>query len=230
MVLQNSVSQLTLAAQYTAQTCELDNLVDAHGQLNPHGEVFADKNEPVVYKMLNTLIQTTQSQLGDVAVNWLLTNKRKELPPASEIEKILRRDVDLNKELFDWWWTDYIPKACGAADIWSDQRKYFGMLSIHGLVADPNNVFVSASTEAWAGLVMENCRSRWPAVMHLRSEGNLGRSQYHTKLVEHPIKDVIYINLTEHTDYQGKYMDPDSGQVPFGGWSFEGLLKFATWL
>ena len=53
--------------------------------------------------MLNTLRQTTQSQLGDVAVNWLLTNKRKELSPASKIEKILQRDVDLNLELFDWW-------------------------------------------------------------------------------------------------------------------------------
>ena len=77
------LAQLTLAAQYTARNCELDNLVDGHGQLNPNGEAFANENEPVICKMLNTLRQTTQSQLRDVAVNWLLTNNRKELPPAS---------------------------------------------------------------------------------------------------------------------------------------------------
>jgi len=79
---------------------------------------------------------------------------------------ILKRQVDMTKdkdyEVFKLWVTKIIPKACGYAGGWDKKKYYYKEIQNAVNKKDPNDMAVTASTEAVAAWILENNYTNWP--------------------------------------------------------------------
>ena len=153
----SSESQMRILASFTLKQANLTGKFDKKGQLTEEGVAFVEQNELLINKMLNKHRSYCHMAMKDVCIAYMRDKKVKQLPPQEAFEKILRRDKDLDEELFIWWWTKYMPKAARSAHIWNKTVYYFGQLSDHAPPNDPKKKYITPSTEAWGAILMDNC-------------------------------------------------------------------------
>ena len=221
----SSTKQMTALAQATCKLSGLEGKFTDDGKLTPEGADWVRTYEGTINKMLNDHRSYCQTAMKDVCTKMMKDYKLKELPTNEEFLKIIRRDEDVDMVLFEWWWDEYMPKACGSAKVWNKLTKYFGLMRSHHPPACNNKVYITPSTEAWGMLLIENCRDRWPKLMKLK-EKNGDRIVYYTKAAPENKPGVQYVNVKEDQDFVGKYTDTESGQIQFGGWSNDGLKRY----
>ena len=89
-----------------------------------------------------------------------------ELPTSAQLEAILKRsfapDDETMMDLFMWWWDVVIPKVAGKD--WAEDKRHYGIMSLHTLEEDKTKLFVPKSTEALAVWIVENNRLCWPEI------------------------------------------------------------------
>ena len=225
----SSEKQMRLLASFTLKQANLTGKFDKKGQLTEEGVDFVEKHEVLINKMLNEHRSYCQTAMKDVCIAYMTDKNVKQLPPQEAFEKILRRDKDLDEELFIWWWTEYMPKAAGSARIWNKTVYYFGRLSDHAPRNDPKKWYITPSTEAWGAILIDNCRTRWPKLMDVKTKSS-GRIYYSksSKLGEKAGLKLINVRLDK--DFVGKYTKVEQGARKYGGWSPEGLKKYSEYI
>ena len=80
----------------------------------------------LINKILNDYCSYCQMAMKDVCMAYMKNNNLKELPANAEFMKIITCAKDMDKELFAWWWDEYMPKAAGSSKVWNKKIKYFG--------------------------------------------------------------------------------------------------------
>ena len=223
----SSKNQMRTLAIFTVKKSGLKDKFNQDGQLTPEGLDFVEKHEIRISKMLNEQRSSCQSAMKDVCLAYMKDKGVDKLPPQDEILKILRRDKDLDKDLFIWWWTEYMPKAAGSARVWTKQLYYFGRLCDHAPQNDKTKVYITPSTEAWGALLMDNCRKRWPKLMALKAKSS-GKIMYCKNDNFDNKVGFKHVNVASDPDFAGKYTKVDLGQRKYGGWSKEGLKYYTT--
>jgi hypothetical protein len=163
--------------------------------------------------------------MKDVCIAWMRDNNKTALPSNDKFLKILTRDPKVDKDLFVWYWDQYLPKVAGTSKAWNKKIKYFGLISLHHPPDNPKNVYITPSTEAWAVLLIMNCRDRWPKQKELK-EQNSARITYVKSATSTARAGATHVNITDHPDFVGKYTKADAGQKKFGGWSSDGLILY----
>ena len=155
------------------------------------------------------------------------------MPALEEFYKILRRNPDLDEDLFAWYWETLMYVACGNAKVWNEYHRYYGNLSTFSPPDKPNKPYVTSATEAFAVLILDNCEIKWPLLLKLERE-NTGKIIYQKSAKENTIarEGITVINLEQEPDFKGKYTVPDSGSVDSGGWTSAGIglfIKYRGW-
>jgi hypothetical protein len=223
----SSDKQLAQMATYYLKTSALaSGKFTKAGKLSPSGAQWVENYADTLSKILNDFRSSCQNNLKKVCFSYMKAKKVSKMPKIDEFLKIIARDPDLDKELFIWWWTEFMPKASGSSRLWNKQVYCFGTLSSMAPPSTPNEPYITASTEAFGVLVLENCASRWPALLGVDKEGKAGVIQY-TKRDMPDKKGSNRISTTRNPEFMGKYTRSDLGQKKFGGWSKEGLQRFA---
>jgi len=179
-------------------------------------------------RALNEHRQACCAAIQKEVFNYFRLKKEAKIPDEEQFLKILRRDPDVDQDLFAWYWVSLLPKAAGSASIWNDQVKYFGCISRHAPPKKPKEVYITPATEAFCVLVLENYRDRWPKLYEAKSKTE-GKVSYVKKDPLKPKPGYTYINLDKDPLFKGKWTKTDSGQEKFGGWAPEGLLKFTEY-
>ena len=93
--------------------------------LTPKGSQYMADYSARSMRILNDFRNNVVNSLKEEAFKYMQASGKYELPGIEEFLKILRRDEDLDRELFKWYWTDLMPKAAGLAKIWSNEIKFY---------------------------------------------------------------------------------------------------------
>ena len=222
----SSDKQMKQLAIITLKASGIYGKFDENGQLTQDGIQFIEDHASEINTILNEHRSNCQTAMKDVCMAYMKNKNLKEMPSDAEFMKIIERSKDVDKDLFAWWWEEYMPKAAGSAKIWNKKLKYYGRLSDHAPPNNPYQVYITPSTEAWGLLLILNCRQRWPKLLELKAKSS-DRITYVTSAKKGTEKaGTIYIDLHQSPEFQGKYTKSDSGQKQFGGWSTEGLKKY----
>ena len=56
-----------------------------------------------------------------------------------ELKKIMLRKLDLNMELFVWWWEEFLPASVGISTHWDDKVYSYVTISEHRAKRDDGN-------------------------------------------------------------------------------------------
>jgi hypothetical protein len=141
----------------------------------------------------------------------------------------LPRDEDCDEDLFAFYWTKIVGRAAGTATIWNDECKFFGLLSTAKPEEPGAKPYITASTEAFAVLAIENCAKRWPKLWAKKREIPDKKVMY-TKKGSAPKDGYTAVNTTDDADWVGVYTTTDAGQRMCGGWTLAGLNKYKEYL
>jgi hypothetical protein len=191
---------------------------------------MSDKLAPIyqdnVAYLLNEVRNGVIGQIKNEAIRYMRALEVVDLPPDEEFLKILKRDKDLNEDLFEWYWDKLLPKAHPIATNWNQHKKYFGLISTHAPPDSPQNPYISWDTEAFVILCIMNYRGKWNAIM---KEKKPAQSKFvyikdESKRDQKP--NCWYVNMELRPEFNGKWSLNDSGQAKFGGWSKEGQEQF----
>ena len=223
----SSPTQLKKVTEYVLRQTGMEGLFAADNTITAEGVKTLNDSQDLVAQKFNELRSSVQNAMKEVGIQWMKDHNCNKLPSEAEIMRIINRDPTMNLDLFEWWWDKFIPKAAGDKSIWPPDNRYFGNISTHAPQSSPTTPYVTASTEAWAALVLDNCHRRWPAIMELK-EKNSAKIIYVTgDETPEPKEGIQYVNLEKDAKFAGKYTRIDSGQVAYGGWSTAGYRKFA---
>jgi len=203
----------------------LPNKFNEQGKLTSDGAEFIKDHAGTFSFILNDTRSYTQTGMKNAAFDYMTSNQTYDFPSNEEFLKILRRDQDCNRELFAWWWEDFMPKADASADHWNKETKYFGCLSTAHPPDSPGEPYITPSTEAYAMLMIMNCRDKWPKLKAIKDSSS-ERCIYTKKKGAKAKPGARQIDTSADQDFLGKYTRTDSGQKEFGGWTHEGLLKY----
>jgi len=222
----SSDKQMQQLAMFTLKQSGLQERFNERGQITTSGREFVDAYAGTVNKLLNDHRSSCQNSMKEVTIAYMTANRLEELPDNEEFLKILRRDKDVNKDLFVWWWDVYLPKAAGSAKVWNHTNKFYGLISEHHPPGKPDNLYITPSTEAWGMLLIENCRKRWPKLKAIKQKGvKLVYTKGKSKTPAKP--GTKQIDVSAQPEFLGTYTNCDAGQKKFGGWSSLGLRRFA---
>jgi hypothetical protein len=161
-----------------------------------------------------------------------------EFPTDEQMEMCLKREIDVNDtlqmDIFVWYWNVMLPKCAGSGQVWKESQRHFAIMSEAATGNDPKNLYITPSTEAFAALSIENCRTKWTNFIPIRADHpgkNIKVCKYQKKTTivppvgtefEHDGGDIRLYGEKFH----GKYTSADGGQQKFGGWDNDGLMRF----
>ena len=226
----SSEDQLMRITRFAMKKCEITAwFKDDCKTLSDQGAAFAQENAEFVNGVLNEHRSYCQNQMKTVAIKYLADKELEEMPSEAEFLKIINRDASVDLDLFAWWWDVYMPKATGNNKLWNDCTKYYGNISTHSPPGKPNQPYVTAATEAWGLLLIQNCRTRWPAILTWKKKSN-DTLRYVKGGGDRVTKGHQHIDITVHPEFKGIYTLTDSGQAKFGGWTTKGMKKFAEYV
>ena len=179
---------------------------------------------PDICKSINGKRSSTQSALYDCVMTRRNEHKKR-VPKPDVFLKIIRRKglqykieegeteptpenkraVDSNREVFDWYVDELLPKVVGFSN-WGPNQKFHGKVSSYTL---PNSeeLYVPKNAEAFIMLIMENCEKKWDYCYRCLAKGKK-------------------INRKAVKWNDTKYSSARSGHNPFGGWNDEGRIRF----
>ena len=137
------------------------------------GKAWVSTYGQFVVTCLNDARGYAQSGVKKVCEKWW-SGHEKTLIEEEWLEKILKRDLDMEKEddykVFKWWVTKVLPKCCGYAGGW-DVKKYF-YTSIQDAFNPkmPVDMAVTPSTEAIGAWFIECNYTAWPEQFYVKQE------------------------------------------------------------
>jgi hypothetical protein len=151
--------------------------------------------------------------------------KHKTLPTLKEIQEVLNMSIDalnqpkhkLEKELFLWYYDDWLP-AILPREFWREDIRHYKLLTDTVEIAGKQKVLVTVASEAFGLLMWENCHDKW--VNYFKLKDDFGEKA--------PVPTGKQPGADKH---QAKWSDSTSGQVKYGGWKdeaydfFENLKK-----
>jgi hypothetical protein len=151
-----------------------------------------------------------------------------DLPHPNDMWKVVCRDFEQEsdkgkdrqgylRDLFDWWVADHV-SACAGSKYWSQKAQRTACVSSYMFQDEDGSekIGVTASTEALAFIMYENCYDKW-------------KEMHKFKEVEHETIDVPKYSgrrPEETKRWKCKWSDPSGGQDLYGGWDSEGLKQF----
>jgi hypothetical protein len=114
----------------------------------------------------------------------------------------------LEKELFLWYYDDWLP-AILPREFWREDIRYYKLLTDTVEIAGKQKVLVTVASEAFGLLMWENCHDKWVNYFDLKDK--------HGEKAPVPTGK----NDPEAAKHQAKWSDGSSGQVKYGGWKDE---------
>jgi len=109
---------------------------------------------------------------------------------------ILKRQLDMTKDedykVFKFWVTKVIPKACGHAGGWDEKKCCYKKIQNAVNKKDPNDMAVTASTEAVAAWILENNYTNGPQQWAVKVDHpTLTMEKHHNGADKKP----LYVNM-----------------------------------
>ena len=155
-----------LAAEEVCRLAEYKYLEDkSEDEQNRLIGIWVEKNVKLVVSSVNRRRGEVQQQLRKV-FKARFGNGQGSLPTTKQLEAILKRSFSPEDEammdLFMWWWDVVIPKVAGKD--WAEDKRHYGIMSLHAPEDDKERLFVPSSTEALAVWIVENNRLAWPEI------------------------------------------------------------------
>ena len=245
---------------YKLVKAELGDADDNHDSLMSWDDTYSD----YCLTALNGVRTYVQTQLGQAAFTWIKDHKTDDLdyevdedttegtddfdpttstvlPPVADLERCLKRDLDLNtkydEELFLWYVDCFLPLSTASAKIFTPAQRYYAVLSEAGPADSNEDRAMPTSTEAFAVLAFANNRSKWIWFYRLKQafDGE-DASLFPAKYLKNSGGKVLgATGQWEKSDKgyrvygvhsSGFYSKNDAGQSKFGGWTKAGLDKF----
>lgn len=127
--------------------------------------IWVEKYVKMVVSSINRRRGEVQQQLRKV-FKAKYGHNQEAFPTTAQLESILKRsfrpDDKTMMDLFMWWWDVVIPKVAGKD--WAEDKRHFGIMSLHTFEEDKTKLFVPKSTEALAVWIVENNRKCWPEI------------------------------------------------------------------
>lgn len=179
---------------------------------------------PDICKAINGKRSTTQSALYKAVMDRLKEKKR--VPKPKTFLKIIRRKglqyrteegadgptpdvievVDSNREVFDWYVDQLLPKVVGFCN-WGPNQKFHGHVSTY-TQPDSDELYIHKNAEAYIQLIIENCEVKWDYCIRRMQQGK-------------------EINTKSKKWNNTLYSSSRSGHNMFGGWNDAGRVRFA---
>lgn len=117
----------------------------------------------------------------------------------------LKAKFQRNMDWFLWYWEKLLVQDAGK-EWWSGSIRHYGTISAYAPLDEPNNKYITNSTEAMIVLIFENCAQRFPYIVECAKAG-------------------VKVNMNSDR-FQAKWSNLQSGQNIFGGWEFEARSRF----
>ena len=176
-------------------------------------------------KTINQKRSSCQHEIYEAVMERRTGEKRGRVPPPANFLKIIKRKglsyttvegaegptaeniaaVDSNREVFDWYVDELLPKLVAFAN-WGPNQKFHGHVSTHTHPGD-DALCVPVNAEAFFMLILENCQVKWDYCARQKLK-----------------KAVINQKAVKWNDT--KYSSSRSGHNTFGGWNDEGRVRF----
>jgi len=134
---------------------------------------WLETHGPFVTKVVNESRGCAQTGVKKVVHEWWDVHA-KTMIDKKWLPLILTRQLDMKKlddyEVFRWWVTEALPKCCGYAGGWDDKKYKFMEVWNACNPNKPQDVAVTASTEAIGAWHIENNCTAWPAQWAVKAE------------------------------------------------------------
>ncbi len=117
----------------------------------------------------------------------------------------LAQENERNRDFFIWYWLELLP-AGAAKGKWTKKIRFFGTITDHAPLDNPEDKYITTSDETLIVLMFENCSKRFPYVAECKRKNVV------------PDKN--------HADYQARWSVSAAGQNKFGGWEDDGRARF----
>ena len=197
---------------------------------------FIDNYQAAMGYICNYTRSYVTTQVGKEIDKYMDAHDNK-LPKSALAYSVLQRTIDCtapeNKQFIVWWFDKILPKMTSGTFNYAPEKRYYATISdckIH--YNDSLYEELPSSTEAFAVLLFENTRSRWLMKRRLSQQLPPGKKKMVIKERKKPDEkrppaDTQVYYVSEHPKLGTKWSLPSSGQNIAGGWSEEGLNKFA---
>ena len=186
---------------------------------------------PVVASALNDLRAYVTARMKDEAHKWWKKHD-KTLPPVDKILACLTRTLDLsnkeNWEIFCFYWDKFMPRATANTFDWSTDKCRYAIMSTAAPKDDPEDLYITDSTEAFAVLCYENHFKCWQAIWAVKTANSdlpvIAGKKASKDGPDHEVKnDKIYL----YGDmYKSKWCSSDCGSTMHGGYNAKGFKKY----
>lgn len=238
------ISGKKAAIKATGKMLQLLQLAEYQGKGEDMDELRASwitayKDE--VVKAINGIRSYVQNRVKGACFDFM-NNHNGQLPTQELLIKIVKRQIDLNDdhevEVFKWYWDNLMAKAAGNMSDWHPDKRHFMLLSTAAPPNDPNNPYITPSTEAIALAMIESNRSRWTHI-HAQAKNHPPGTTFKVR-EKLRYKDDAQTQLEDEvTDgtkpkekwlngpqYLARFTDSLGGQQEFSGWTKDGRVYF----
>lgn len=242
----NSAKQKIAATTIILDLMELEEFTGDDEETQELRKAWIEENHSDVVKQLNKTRSYAQTEVIKALKQWQRGHEG-QLPSLEDLERCLKREIDLDNpadvELFEWYSTVLLRKACANASDWTDEHYLFLCLYNGAPPNDPNNFYVPPSTEGIAVAMVENNRSKltefWRLLAMPEHAGILkvvpkvkivveddGKTPKWTYEIDSKKKTQLNVNGKQ---FLGQYSIVDGGQMEESGWTKEGRQAFMNW-
>lgn len=224
---------------HKADESELD-----HQKVERYRDDFFNEWSGVMATGFNEARNYRQSRVKDACIAWLVDNKKTELFPTEDLEKVMLRDFadvepEINEdgeqispgdpdklayyhELFDFYVDKLLPAVAGANNFNEGVRHFVPVSEAKFTESDDGlggKLIVTPGMEALVLLFFKNARRKWELMYdheYVKGFTNKKLNPFPTWSPKKP---------EENKEWKTVYSNPASGQDPFGGWKASGLKE-----
>ena len=133
---------------------------------------------------LNGRRSYVQTQLRKPAFTWMAEHGGK-MPSKALLKKVLLRDIDpqdaVEWEFFLFWWDNVLPQSSGGR-AWNEEKRYYLLLSTAAPPNEPNEHYITASTEAFAALCFLGNKKKWETIYQMSQLPEHHGNSFETRL------------------------------------------------
>ena len=196
---------------------------------------FVVKYAKYIKRCLNDARNYVQSEMKKSCFAYLEKDPNNTIPDFRKLLLCLQRKLEINDEnkpVILFYMDLMMPKMTGNGDDYNEKIRYYETISDAKSDPDQAEMDVTCETEAFGLLVIENNYTKWPTLHPLEKtkEPNKKLTIIETKKEDHTNKNeekYHYFYVDDHPNLRTKWTDPTSGKVVDGGWTREGIERFA---
>ena len=224
-----------------ATDCFMQSGVDRYTKIpgNPVHNAQVDKNimediqayMPFLIKCHNEMKSDVQASMKKVCRTYMKKHGGI-LPTLAEIKKVIRRELDLNNNIFKWWWDKALPCA-GEERFWAHDCKCFNLTSDCRINLNPMmERCITHEDEAFCAVVCECCRDKWQAWFQWETNNPLKRLVVKKNRPKGDPDcdgpDVMFKHTSEDPQHAAKHTNPHAGCGKKKGWTKEGVQAYIS--